>query len=215
MQVSIVDYDQNTGFIQILDDEDSLTDVQLVKETSGICEMKTKASETPSPKDKTSGRRYGASRRQRNKPRQDQPALVSIFKASTPKSKGKRARAQGAGKVDFIQIEDSQDLPAIPSSEEVQTPTPTKKSKRPRTVSAATSPPPPPPPSIPDELLCPITLCVMADPVVAMDGHTYERAAIADWLRRSLDSPQTGAALSSDLLVPNHAVRSMIAGLSL
>ncbi|KAH8092264.1 hypothetical protein JL720_5232 [Aureococcus anophagefferens] len=44
-------------------------------------------------------------------------------------------------------------------------------------AEAATSPGDEPP-----ELLCPITLSMMGDPVVANDGHSYERAAIAAWL---------------------------------
>jgi hypothetical protein len=61
--------------------------------------------------------------------------------------------------------------------------------------------------------MCPITLCIMQDPVLAMDGHTYERVAIEDWLRRSRASPRTGAPLITELLIPNHAVRAIIAGL--
>mgnify|MGYP003331044190 CR=1 FL=1 len=33
-----------------------------------------------------------------------------------------------------------------------------------------------------DELLCPITQELMADPVITADGQTYERRAIAAWL---------------------------------
>ena len=32
---------------------------------------------------------------------------------------------------------------------------------------------------------------MMADPVVANDGHSYERAAIAHWLATHNTSPQT------------------------
>jgi hypothetical protein len=83
-----------------------------------------------------------------------------------------------------------------------------------RSPKTTTAPLPPPQPSVPDELLCPITLCIMQDPVLAMDGHTYERAAIEDWLCRSRASPRTGAPLITELLIPNHAVRAMIAGLA-
>ena len=89
----------------------------------------------------------------------------------------------------------------------------TAKSPPKRPQSPKASPPPLRPP--PDELLCPITLCVMTDPVLAMDGHTYERAAIEDWLRRSRDSPRTGAPLTSDMLLPNHALRALISALAL
>jgi hypothetical protein len=66
---------------------------------------------------------------------------------------------------------------------------------------------------VPNELMCPITLCVMTDPVLAMDGHTYERAAIERWLRTRRTSPRTGASLPSRQLVPNHAIRALIADL--
>ncbi len=39
----------------------------------------------------------------------------------------------------------------------------------------------------------------MKDPVMLMDGHSYERKAIQDWLTRSSRSP-----LTNDVL-PNHA----------
>ncbi len=35
-----------------------------------------------------------------------------------------------------------------------------------------------------EELRCPITMSVMVDAVVTCDGHSYERAAIIQWLRR-------------------------------
>ncbi|MHB9147949.1 MAG: U-box domain-containing protein [Candidatus Amoebophilus sp.] len=36
--------------------------------------------------------------------------------------------------------------------------------------------------SIPEECFCPITQEIMEDPVIAQDGHTYERQAIKRWL---------------------------------
>jgi hypothetical protein len=52
----------------------------------------------------------------------------------------------------------------------------------------------------------------MEDPVIACDGFTYERAAIAEWLSRgSAMSPMTGAPLNNAALVPNLAVRSAVA----
>eukprot|EP01117_Protostelium_nocturnum_P013709 TRINITY_DN5144_c0_g1_i2.p1 TRINITY_DN5144_c0_g1~~TRINITY_DN5144_c0_g1_i2.p1 ORF type:complete len:411 (+),score=88.91 TRINITY_DN5144_c0_g1_i2:43-1275(+) len=36
---------------------------------------------------------------------------------------------------------------------------------------------------IPNPLLCPITQEIMNDPVMASDGHTYERSAIEEWIR--------------------------------
>ncbi|OQR99590.1 hypothetical protein ACHHYP_05546 [Achlya hypogyna] len=58
--------------------------------------------------------------------------------------------------------------------------------------------------------VCPITRAVMIDPVVAMDGHSYERAAIAEWLREHLTSPATNQLLPSTLLLPNHALKQAI-----
>ena len=52
---------------------------------------------------------------------------------------------------------------------------------------------------------------MMADPVVANDGHSYERAAIAHWLATHNTSPQTREPMVSRELVPNHALRARIA----
>ena len=87
-------------------------------------------------------------------------------------------------------------------------------------------------------MLCPITHCLMADPVVSnsraarrpvhsprahpprhagqvtADGHSYERAAIERWLREhegaKRTSPLTGAHLETDVLIPNIPLRKMI-----
>jgi hypothetical protein len=57
--------------------------------------------------------------------------------------------------------------------------------------------------------LCPITQTAMVDPVLAMDGHTYERNAIERWFANGrATSPVTNARLSSLTLVPNHALKS-------
>ena len=62
----------------------------------------------------------------------------------------------------------------------------------------------------PDEFVCPITHDVMEDPVVAADGHTYERAAIERWVAKKLMSPKTGGVLGSATIFPNHSIRSQI-----
>jgi SUMO ligase MMS21 Smc5/6 complex component len=36
-----------------------------------------------------------------------------------------------------------------------------------------------------DEMVCPITFKIMEDPVIAADGHTYERSAIQEWIERA------------------------------
>ena len=62
----------------------------------------------------------------------------------------------------------------------------------------------------PDEFRCPLTLTAMRDPVVASDGHSYERKAIEEVLRgHHPRSPLTREALRAEL-VPNHALRRRI-----
>jgi hypothetical protein len=50
----------------------------------------------------------------------------------------------------------------------------------------------------------------MMDPVLAMDGVTYERTAIEEWLAKSTTSPFHGGPLESKVLIPNVAIRQMI-----
>ncbi|KAG2438937.1 hypothetical protein HYH02_010730 [Chlamydomonas schloesseri] len=74
---------------------------------------------------------------------------------------------------------------------------------------------------------CPISQDVMHDPVVAADGHTYERRLIEEWMRRGQQQGPPGAAgaggggpaprspmanqpLPHTALVPNLALRSAI-----
>ena len=45
------------------------------------------------------------------------------------------------------------------------------------------------------------------DPVFASDGHTYERAAIEDWISRGKLSPMTNQPLENKKLIPNHSAR--------
>ena len=45
-------------------------------------------------------------------------------------------------------------------------------------------------------MICPITLDAFRDPVVAADGHSYERVNIERWFRESSTSPATGAPVS-------------------
>ncbi|KAL7529870.1 hypothetical protein ACHAXR_007027 [Thalassiosira sp. AJA248-18] len=57
---------------------------------------------------------------------------------------------------------------------------------------------------------CPITGLPMVEPVVASDGHTYERYAIARWLQTSNRSPLTGEVLAHPELVPNYLLLSSL-----
>ena len=64
--------------------------------------------------------------------------------------------------------------------------------------------------AIPNDWLCPITLSVMRDPVIAEDGHSYERSAITEWFQHNNTSPKTNLRLSSTHLVANIALRNTI-----
>ena len=63
---------------------------------------------------------------------------------------------------------------------------------------------------IPDEFICPITLCIMKDPVIMPDGQTYEREAIANHLKASPLSPITRKPLNMKDATPNYALKNMI-----
>jgi hypothetical protein len=63
---------------------------------------------------------------------------------------------------------------------------------------------------VPDDYICPITAEIMTDPVSTLDGFTYEREAITEWLRTKDTSPVTGTTLESKTLIPNLSLRSMI-----
>ena len=66
-------------------------------------------------------------------------------------------------------------------------------------------------PEKPHEFYCPILKMVMRDPVVAADGHTYERSALKRHLEESrvLFSPMTGAKMDSTM-IDNTALRILI-----
>lgn len=64
--------------------------------------------------------------------------------------------------------------------------------------------------SIIESLTCPITAQIMTDPVSGNDGHTYERAAIMEWLSRNPISPQTRAPMTPQDLTPNVSIRYLL-----
>lgn len=51
---------------------------------------------------------------------------------------------------------------------------------------------------------------MMADPVIAADGHSYERAALEAWLAHNDISPVTGQSLPHKRIVGNMLVKSAI-----
>lgn len=64
-----------------------------------------------------------------------------------------------------------------------------------------------------DAIRCPITKMVMRDPVMAMDGYTYDRTSIEPWLMNNKSFPMTNQVAKdpSDFdLIPNRAVASII-----
>lgn len=72
-----------------------------------------------------------------------------------------------------------------------------------------------PPSSVLGSITCPISQCVMTDPVVTASGQTYEREHIESWFRRCeqqglpLSDPLSNTPLASSTLVANIAVRSL------
>jgi hypothetical protein len=66
----------------------------------------------------------------------------------------------------------------------------------------------------PHEYLCPITALLFHDPVLARDGHTYERSAIENWFDNNplptTRSPMTNEVLQSLDLLPNVALRKLV-----
>jgi hypothetical protein len=63
----------------------------------------------------------------------------------------------------------------------------------------------------PHEFVCPITYVAMVDPVVASDGHSYEREAIEEVFNGGNGrSPLTREILTVGVLIPNHNLRKRI-----
>eukprot|EP00475_Leptophrys_vorax_P043474 TRINITY_DN8384_c0_g2_i1.p2 TRINITY_DN8384_c0_g2~~TRINITY_DN8384_c0_g2_i1.p2 ORF type:complete len:205 (-),score=52.53 TRINITY_DN8384_c0_g2_i1:47-661(-) len=64
---------------------------------------------------------------------------------------------------------------------------------------------------LPPDMYCPITMEVMQDPVVADDGHSYERLAMELWLVTNHNtSPLTNQPLRNLQLIPNHTLKKCI-----
>ena len=61
---------------------------------------------------------------------------------------------------------------------------------------------------VPPDFICPITQEIMRFPVIALDGHSYERDAIVKWFQRGqIKSPLTNAPLGSRHVAENHTLR--------
>ena len=62
----------------------------------------------------------------------------------------------------------------------------------------------------PIDYICPIIQELMRDPVITADGHSYERAAIEEWLRDHNTSPVTGLVLDNTNLITNVRLKAII-----
>jgi len=51
---------------------------------------------------------------------------------------------------------------------------------------------------------------VFEDPMITPDGHSYEKAAIHEWLKEHRTSPASGALLPPGPLIPNTALKKAI-----
>jgi hypothetical protein len=60
-----------------------------------------------------------------------------------------------------------------------------------------------------NNLICPITHKIFQDPVLAGDGHVYERAAIVKWIQTNGTSPITLEPLNIDDLVPEENIKRL------
>lgn len=65
--------------------------------------------------------------------------------------------------------------------------------------------------NVPNSYLCPITHCLMVNPVLAPDGNTYEKAAIETWLENHNTSPMDNSTLmTKESLTANRALKDVI-----
>jgi hypothetical protein len=63
---------------------------------------------------------------------------------------------------------------------------------------------------IPQAFICPITLAIMSDPYSDIDGNSYERDAIFNWVAQHNNSPITRNPMHISDLVPNRALKTLI-----
>lgn len=71
--------------------------------------------------------------------------------------------------------------------------------------------------NLPEHFKCPISLEIMSDPVILSSGHTFDRPSIQRWLDEGHRTcPITKLPLpDSPILIPNHALRSLISSYTL
>ena len=68
----------------------------------------------------------------------------------------------------------------------------------------------------PQEYLCAISRQIMTEPVIAMDGHSYEKSEIEAWISSCVQkgmpvtSPATNMPMPSNMLIPNLPLRNLV-----
>lgn len=63
---------------------------------------------------------------------------------------------------------------------------------------------------VPEQFLCPITRCLMRNPVISPLGHTFERQAIRTWISSNHSDPISRTRLDPGQLAPNRAIAELI-----
>tara|TARA_B100001250_G_scaffold333784_1_gene299505 strand:+ start:1986 stop:3290 length:1305 start_codon:yes stop_codon:yes gene_type:complete len=64
--------------------------------------------------------------------------------------------------------------------------------------------------NMPEEFRCPISLDLMKEPVIAADGHSYDKTQIERWFQTNDTSPKTRDSLLCKNLFPNLELRNRI-----
>lgn len=60
------------------------------------------------------------------------------------------------------------------------------------------------------DFCCPITRMIFAEPVMTVDGNTYEKSAILKWFESHNTSPITGLEISSNDIVRNLLMERLV-----
>jgi len=65
--------------------------------------------------------------------------------------------------------------------------------------------------NVPKDFVCPITLEIMENPVIAADGHSYERTALENWLKNGTKtSLLTRKQLGHERMIENISLKKVI-----
>ena len=155
-------------------------------------------------------RQRAKQRTARKKKSTNKPSSSAVQPVPTPESPPSPSDDHNVGHETQAHVEDSPDAPSV-----INVTGQAKEAMEPMapvlTDSSMRSPVPASSPEPPDEFMCPITTELMTDPVLATDGHTYERSAIERWFAiGKTSSPKTGEPLEATAVFPNHSLRSMI-----